>query len=359
MKQTGHARLECMQALRALAAGAVVLAHLQFHAELRGMPSAPPAWLHYGYLGVDLFFVLSGWIIVHVHGDDIGQPGRAGRYAWRRFSRVWPLLALLTTAKLLLIAFSGGAVAEDGRTSASSIVTSYLCLPHPEPWPVLSVAWTLRHEALFYLLFGLAILLGRCALGAIAALWIACIAAAGMVDKGPWLFEFLGSPLNLHFMFGCAAAWWTKRHPSTRMPGVVHVASLVLLAAAACLLHGSMSETPWSTWTRLPLGLLSALLLVALVRREQLGALRVPRTLSLFGDASYSLYLWHGFLVGGLCWLWTKLPEPLASHDLVWQGMVLCAAFGSSLLLYLLVEKPLVSLFQSFGRGRSPERGPA
>lgn len=348
-----------MQALRAIAAGAVVFSHLQFHAELRGMPSAPPSWLHYGYLGVDLFFVLSGWIIVHVHGDDIGEPGRAGRYAWRRFSRVWPLLALLTTAKLLLIAFSGGAVAEDGRTTASSIATSYLCLPHPDPWPVLSVAWTLRHEALFYLLFGVAILLGRRAVWAIGALWLACIAAAGFVEKGHWLFEFVGSPLNLHFMLGCAAAWWTKRHPAVRRPGLAAVAVWCALLVAACVLHGRLSGTTWSMWSRFPLGVVSAALLVVLVRREQLGPVRVPRLLSLFGDASYSLYLWHGFLVGGLCWLWTKVPDAVAAHDILWQGLTLVAAFGSSLLLYLLVEKPLVALFQSFGPKRGVPRGNA
>lgn len=346
-----------MQALRAVAASAVVFSHLQFHAALRGMPSAPPSWFHYGYLGVDLFFVLSGWIIVHVHGDDIGVPDRAGRYAWRRIARVWPLLALLTTAKLLLIAFSGGAVAEDGRTTASSIITSYLCLPHPDPWPVVSVAWTLRHEALFYLLFGLAILLGRRAVVAIAAAWIACIVAAGLVDKGPWWFEFAGSPLNLHFMLGCAAAWWTKRHPAVRRPSSGAVVALLALLVGACVLHGRFSGTQWSMWSRLPLGIVSAWLLVALVRRETLGEMRVPRFLTALGDASYSLYLWHGFVVGGMCWAWTRLPDSVASHDILWQLLVLLVAFASSQLLYLFVEKPLVSLFQSFARKRQARAG--
>ena len=124
-------KLDGLQVLRALAASAVVFEHVAFHARLGRMPVECPRWFELGHLGVDLFFVLSGFIIVHVHGDDIGRPERARDYAWRRFARVWPLLAILTTFKLLAGLVVPGLVPED-RYQPGVVATSYLCLPHAE-----------------------------------------------------------------------------------------------------------------------------------------------------------------------------------------------------------------------------------
>jgi len=346
-----RARYDSLQALRAIAAGAVVFTHLYFHAKQRNFPTLPPEWFHYGYLGVDLFFVLSGLIIVHVHGDDLGVPERAKPYFWRRFARVWPLLALLTTFKLALLLVAPS-LAPDARTEPSNLITSYLLLPHPD-FPVIAVAWTLRHEILFYALFGLGIWLGRRALIALGALWLVVIVIAQIIPAAPWWLEFLGSSLNLHFLLGCLAGVWLRRSRTAQRTSWLVIGLILLLTLGAAAVHTRFYDTDWYSLGHLPFGIACALLIVALAQREQAGGMRVPRFLIEYGDASYSLYLWHGFVVGGLCWLWTKLPPPVQAWPVTWLVLTFLASVYSSLLLYRLVERPLVRWVQGFARPRT------
>jgi len=327
----------------------VVFTHLYFHAKLRSFPTLPPEWFHYGYLGVDLFFVLSGWIIVHVHGDDLNHPDRTKPYLWRRFARVWPLLALLTTLKLALLLMAP-ALAPDAQLEPSQLITSYLLLPHPD-FPLIAVAWTLRHEVLFYALFALGIWLGRRALIAIGSLWLLVILVAQLVPTVPWWFDFLGNSLNLHFLLGCLAGVWLRRHPETPRTSWFAILPIVLLTLGAAGVHVQLEASRWKALGHLALGSSCALLIVALVQRERAGGMRVPRFLIEYGDASYSLYLWHGFVVGGLCWLWTKLPPAVQAWSVTWLVLTFLASVYSSLLLYRFVERPLVRWVQDL-RGR-------
>lgn len=340
MSQRNNSRLESLQAMRALAAGVVVLAHLYSNALDRGIPVLPPQWFEYGTLGVDVFFVLSGWIIVHVHQDDVGQAQRVGAYAWRRFSRVWPLLAVLTTAKLALSAFAPGAVSNE-RNELSNIVTSYLCLPHWD-FPVIRVAWTLRHEVLFYGLFALGIWWGRRALTILALGWVALIISAQFVERGPWLYEFLGSAYNLHFLLGCLAALWLRRYPHAARPSGWTIVGLLVLMLGAVAVHDLWHNTSYYVLGHLPLGVVTAALIVSLVRREEQGGMRIPRLLSVFGDASYSVYLWHGFMLGGMCWLWTRLPTSLQAWPVSYLVLTFLVTMASSWVLYRCVERPLL-----------------
>src|SRR3954454_3990840 len=81
-----------LQGLRGVAALLVLLAHSSTIAGSgKYLDHDPTHGLFlFGSSGVYLFFVLSGFIIAHVHADDVGRPGAAGRYLWRRFARIYP-----------------------------------------------------------------------------------------------------------------------------------------------------------------------------------------------------------------------------------------------------------------------------
>jgi peptidoglycan/LPS O-acetylase OafA/YrhL len=91
MQKRTSDHLDAIQFARAVAAILVVLYHANRMLVLYIGQSTLGAQFVFGESGVDFFFVLSGFIIFYVHGDDLGRPDRLGRYLWRRFSRIYPI----------------------------------------------------------------------------------------------------------------------------------------------------------------------------------------------------------------------------------------------------------------------------
>ncbi len=103
---TDACRLGMIEAGRALAALAVVLFHTDTIVTTNIVGAKALPLLGLGERGVDFFFVLSGFIITLVHADDIGRPDRLKYFAWRRWSRLYPILWLVvagTTAMNVIV----------------------------------------------------------------------------------------------------------------------------------------------------------------------------------------------------------------------------------------------------------------
>jgi exopolysaccharide production protein ExoZ len=196
-------KLSGVQAARAVAALTVVLYHAT-----RGL--SLPQYLGYvpfgnsfgfGHAGVDFFFVLSGFIIMHAHTADIGKPDRLYPYLWRRATGIYPIYWIVT-----LIQASRAFVSVDSasRLAPSHIVHSLLLLPE-QTEPLVGVGWTLRSEILFYIVFALAILDRRLCkpLIVIALLLVTIGLIASPAD--PWA-GLLISGFNIQFLMGIAAA---------------------------------------------------------------------------------------------------------------------------------------------------------
>jgi peptidoglycan/LPS O-acetylase OafA/YrhL len=246
----------------------------------------------FGHAGVDFFFVLSGFIISFVHNDDIGKPGRLGRYAWRRLTRIYPIYWFITIFEVARAAVSDTAAE---RLGAWHLVRSAILLPDAAEPPI-GVAWTLEHEMLFYCAFALAIASRRTGfvlLGLCLVLGIANIA----LPSGGFLFDFLASAFHLQFLMGIAAA---RIVSVTRVPGARIIACLGAVAFLIVGLGenaglygvGDVSE-------HMLFGAASMAVIVGMVGAERDGTLQAGGFTLLLGDASYVLYLLH-LLVGTL-----------------------------------------------------------
>lgn len=253
--------INSLQAGRGLAALAVVVGHSALAAHDFGAPFTGFRVALTGFYGVDFFFVLSGFIIYH---STVGRDRSVREYVIARFRRVylpyWPIgiaIALL---------YVGLPTISAGHRTWSWLPT--LTLLPVDSNPALSVAWTLKHEILFYAAFGLFYYADLLPLG--LGIWALAIICG--------LPHLVSAPINLEFLFGIGACIAYRR-------GIAHPV-LILFGVIAGLLA-------YATGERVLIGLMFALLIAPIAQLERRKMLNMPDFIVVLGAASYSLYLVH------------------------------------------------------------------
>lgn len=319
--------INTLQAGRFLAAMAVVLHHAVI--STAAFVDAPPPFiqstLHYGYFGVDFFFVLSGFII-HYTMNARSRP--AARFAIDRLRRImlpyWPVGIMLAIAYTLLPGLSAG----DRDWGWVSTLT---LIPTGQP-PALSVAWTLQHELVFYLIYALLLYSGRIWIGLV--IWAVAIAASYLLGPADWpLLQVVLAPINVEFIAGvAAAALFLSSRP------VSAIGSLAL-AAGFLALFISVGGDRNESWL---VGFAMGALLPWICRVEHDGVFLIPRWFIFGGAASYAIYLVHNPLL-------SVLSRLIAQTELGWGPALLlstaiCAAAGMT--WYLVWERPIMQLIK-------------
>lgn len=345
-----------LQVLRAIAALTVVFGHAQHDALVSairaGQEFARNHALPWG-AGVDLFFVISGFIMVHASERLFGREGAAREFALRRLIRIVPLYWLLATAYLIL-ASQFGREANRPDFSAGELIASYFFWPldlfrdgHPRPFYTLG--WTLNYEMFFYALFASALFLPReKAVMAVTAALLALVSVGALVPGLPTPLAFWSKPIVLEFVAGMGIALAHRR--GIRLPRLAQSAMLVL--AFVILLADPMGAAGkpenWITpndWVRLFCwGLPAALVMAALMfspAAEKPAEGPLARFWVQLGDASYALYLIHPFVIVSLrkIWLATGAHQVFGFWPMV--GLSLVLSIVAALLAYRLLEKPV------------------
>ncbi len=237
-------------------------------------------------VGVDFFFVLSGFIITWVHWIDIGNPARLGRYAIKRFLRIYPpYWGVVIPLAVLYFIFPAAGV--PSQHDPLNIMLSIFLLPAAAQ-PVLGVAWTLVHEIFFYALFAFVIAAGRVAF-AIFPVWALAIIVLNHGGGSGFPLLFFVSPFNLEFIMGVSAAVLLKncRVPIPWLFVLAGIGSFVGMMLFA--VH--VQDDPLTG--KLAFGTSALVTLLGLVEMERRHPIRLPDALAFFGAASYSIYLIH------------------------------------------------------------------
>lgn len=336
-----------IQYLRGLAAVMVLMNHVAWKVQQGGGHALDG--FNIGEAGVDVFFVISGFVMCHI---TAARRLSIGTFLRHRAIRILPLYWIVTTVALAVFAIAPGLVNSSG--GATRILDSYLLLPTDGKFLV-EAGWTLSYEFYFYLIFAAGLL----APGA-GATRVAAVLAA-LAGLGVWLpfshhvWAFLTSDLLLEFVFGMAVhALYVRRVVRSGRVG------LVLVAAAIALFLGA-NQTPdrafLSPVRAIHYGIPALLLCWGLVSCEPAIARRRIGWLAQLGDSSYSLYLSHVFTVGALA----VILRPLPIRGL-WDGPVPAIAMTvvavvAGWLCYRWIEHPLrVALRDRLG---APTTAPA
>lgn len=345
-------RLPTLTGLRFWAALLVVLYHL--NAQIGHIPGVSSA-VEFGRTGVTFFFVLSGFVLAWTY---YGRATPLSLFLWRRFARLWPILAVTGLASLAVYWAIG--VRPGAAAAASTFVFLQAWVPR---WSVGAnpAAWSLSDEAFFYLCFPLLLGLatrssGRTRIRMVIALCLAVIPVWILVNgvSAPnWLIDYFPPARLLQFAIGLLCGVLMKR--GARAP--------VGLAWALCLVvlfHLLLVPWTWvvppsqpfgaysgSQWLSAPLFALVIMAAADADLHRSNGAAKSDWALRL-GHWSYSWYLIHEVVIR----LWSHFSGAqtgLFARVLAW-GSLLALTLLAAALLYTVVERPA----ERFLRRRMP-----
>ena len=280
--------IDNVQVLRAAAALLVVFVHLDVFLKALGVPA-------FGHGGVDLFFIISGFIMVYT---TRARPIGPGAFMLNRFTRIAPIYWLITLG-VYAVALAAPSLLQATSSDPEQLVKSLLFIPFQKSnglvQPVLFVGWTLNFEMFFYALFALGLMFPARRAGglAVAGMLLALVLAGALLHPGSVVAEFYTRPIILEFAAGMALAAFgsTLSVRSAGGRGVLHAAVVLGLAALAGV------PLLWPELSRVITQGIPALVVAAsAIALHQSGVRWSAPWLLLLGDASYSMYLTHPFV---------------------------------------------------------------
>ncbi|HEX4143245.1 MAG TPA: acyltransferase [Pirellulales bacterium] len=303
------------------------------------------------YTGVDLFFVISGFIMTYITRGQFGLPGSARGFAVKRLVRIVPPYWFFTSV-MVFITIAVPSLTHSARFTPLHALLSYLFVPHLAPGrgqsiePIYQLGWTLNYEMLFYAMFTLALLCkARTGFMFILTTFVLAFAASRF---GLWtqaLNVFFGDSILFEFLLGVAAYY-----VCTRFQPSILVRCLLLAGAIAWLVALSRLNVDARV---IRAGIPAFFVFLALFGLPMRG--RVGRGLVALGDASYSLYLSHVFVsavcIGAAARLGTKNGSP-AILSLVVFGASLLACIAASVIFYRYCERPVTDWLSRIFVGR-------
>lgn len=329
-----------LQYLRGVTALMVVYFHIVLQIEgLSGGRSILPA---IGTSGVDVFFVLSGFVI---WTTTLAHDRNPWHFYRRRLVRVAPLYwgATATAAAAALLVPH---LMASTQFDATHFLASLFFIPWPNPsypppsgnylTPLVVPGWTLNYEMVFYLLFGLVLPFRPLLRGLLlAALFAALLIAPSLVANPPESFAFYAFSYLIEFLLGAAIAELAMRKalPRPSTSAFLFAAGVIMLLAFD-LMHVDRASTP-------VFPLAATLIVYAAVGLDHRGAVPMIPWFALLGAASYSIYLTNVFVLAALRIMWKALALPMTSMGQIMflvVGLAVSAAVGT--LVHLIYEKP-------------------
>lgn len=333
-----HSEIVGIQYVRAIAACLVVVTHAS---GILGLPTMFDVnlfdgLLHKGAVGVDLFFVVSGFIItiVSLHKGNLAPRLNLFNYCAKRFTRIIPFLWVCVIA-YAVFRFIG-----TGKYEPGPYLSALFLWPLGEVRP--PVVWTLRHEALFYIVFALSFL-GKKRRSYLLLLWCLSPLMSPLFFDGtgvePGLMQELGqflfNPSNL--TFGCGVLLGLAYQITG---GLGHKAGFSPLISASLMFAGCvMLFFAFDGFGSARVNLLASLVVFVSLWIPASSS-KIARVGHVLGDASYSIYLTHNLviLIGGSAWI-TFLGPKFHTAALV---LLPLAAVFCGVLIHYWVERPIV-----------------
>lgn len=338
-----------LQYLRALAAMLVVLSHglikIDRICEIQGW--AQPGWRIDGTFGVDIFFVISGFLMCTTAAGEFGAAGASARFMMRRLIRIVPLYWLFIATEVALQAIRPDAAG--AGFGLPEVLLSLTFVPYDLQdgifRPVVGLGWSLDYEMLFYAIFACGLVFRR-DLG-IAMIGLALVGLVGVGEAAQPANSAAAawtSPILIEFLLGVALGRLyllaRERNWSLPLPWPFAVSIALVIVELAMFPGRDVESLGWRPhhwgW---------AALIVAInafsAPDRAFEASFAGRVLKALGDSSYSLYLSHVLVLTVTARIWITLgfgPDWLP----VYFALAVLATLPAAWLLYRWLERPMI-----------------
>ncbi len=301
-------QIAAIQVLRAIAAFSVVIGHTQRNAILIAAASNrefQPVLLDLTEAGVDLFFVISGFVMVYASRELFAAPGGGLFFLSRRLARIVPLYWSMTTIFLTVMLVS------------SKLIPVFACV----------IALPVKR-----------------ALTALTLLFCALAIAGVILHPAPGVFFFWSRPVILEFVMGAWIGYFrlTEFRTTSRAASILAIAGIAgfaLQVMSGVYAHGYWRPLVWG----LPA---AAIVAAATLSNWNITSRGLWKPLVLLGSASYSLYLVHPMAVHAMHLLWDKLGLSAHASDTVFFFVTLAPMPLLAIAIYLCFEKPVTKALQ-------------
>ena len=338
-----------LQMLRAIAAFAVIVRHTLDMSNGSEAGRFSPDWMTTsGAAGVDLFFVISGFIMVYVSFPPGQPPDSPMRFIVKRATRIFPLYWICSAAIAAICAIG---FLKSKHIDLHTILNSILILPGDK---LIYVAWTLSFEIYFYIAFSICLNFGKMFITSVSVILLMISGIFfGREIQNSTLADFVSSPLVLEFCFGIVLALLFSASRKWRVPSALGVLGfLIIIVSPIFVPHpDTLSDASRVIVWGLPATLIAAAFLEA--KRPQSKAGRVA---VLLGDASYALYLTHVFVMIAYGWV-IKSTFVGGMSQVVFAPAIIFLCLIVGVLTHVFVERPALDLVRKVTR-RQPARRP-
>ena len=340
-QQMNQLMLNSIQILRALAAWLVVFHHyMQIAHNFELTDSLSVTLFKYGAIGVDLFFIISGFVI---YLSASGKTQTPKKFAMHRIARIAPAYWLFTLITAAILIYAPGIIPLT-LYQPLFLIKSLLFIPAQNPagiglFPIITVGWTLNYEMAFYAIFFFS--LYAPAKLRIPAIVIGVLLLRQAVPELGGDFSFFTNNIIFEFLFGIFIAYAYQKGLIKKIPTAIAVL-MTAVAIWKIAWYGPVNHDPFRS------GLPCAAIVMAAVSQERYFS-RIG-FLGKLGDWSYSTYLCHVLV---MC-LMIQVQQALNLDNWTTFALITLGIGAVSCASFTLIERPISRLTKAKVRATLP-----
>lgn len=328
-----------IQYMRAIAVLLVMFYHATWKGEVYSGTSWD--WFNFGIAGVDLFFIISGYIMCYTASR---KPTGIYKFMKARFTRIIPLYWTLTLVTLVIYLIVPDKINSTGGDT--SILHSFTLLPTDAKY-LIQNGWTLSYEFFFYIIFSVGLIFSGTKRHLIPAVILTILAIAGQLLKPDNVYlGFMTNPILIEFVMGIAVFRLMKRYEFPKQIGVALCLSSIFLFAGVSY-WGETGDRV------IDYGIPCLLLFIGLINLEhelqQNKHNPLSRVMGKVGDSSYSAYLIHPFVLVIASVIFSKLG--ITNFGNLFIISLVLGSVLTGWICYVALEKPLNKFFRGTSKG--------